>query len=161
MKLLQNLRFVLFALILAAGAGVIWTVRAAGKDIPAAFAQSLNQTMKMKDFEVGDSVRAIDGQVAGMIRTPSGLNLNNLNFSLPQAVTDATNSTISATFATTPAEFWQNLREKGAQEAVSTVVTQAQLQAGEVSADIVNEARYQYCKGVVTAYESAPKKTTP
>lgn len=146
-----------FALLLAVGAGVIWWVRGAGHDIPNIFAN----TSQLKELEVSDTVRELDGQVANMIRTPTSIDLSNLDFSFPQMVSDATNSTISATFATTPAEFWQNLREKGAQEAVSTVLTQAQIQAGDVSVDIVNEARYQYCKGVVTSYESTAKKPSP
>jgi hypothetical protein len=157
MNLLQNMRFVLMALFVAAGVGVVWWVRNSGQDIPSVFASSSS----LDASQVKESMAQLDGQVANMIRTPSAVNFEGLPFRWPESVTQATNSTVSATFSTTPAEFWQNLREKGAQEALGTVVSQAQVQAGEVSADIVNEARYQYCKGVVTAYESAPKKASP
>lgn len=151
------MRFALMALFLAAGAGVVWWVRTSGNDIPNVFAQKPS----LDSVQVKESMQELDGQVANMIRTPSAINFEGLPFRWPDAVTQASNTTMSATFSTTPAEFWQNLREKGAQEALGTVVSQAQVQAGEVSADIVNEARYQYCKGVVTAYESTPKKTSP
>jgi hypothetical protein len=155
-KILPFFRFALFAVFLAAGAGAIWWVKTQGNDIPNVFAS----TQQLQNLEVGDTVRALDGQVANMIRTPN-FNFSDVAITWPEAFTQAGNSTISATFATTPAEFWQNLREKGAQEALGTVVSQAQVQAGEVSVDVVNEARYQYCKGVVSAYESTPKKPTP
>ncbi len=149
-------RFVFFLLLLVIGAALLWGVQVFGGG--ASNAAAMNLSFSQPDWR--SSVQSLDEQVAQMIRSPQWRS-GSMDFSLPEMVQSAASTTLSATFSTTPKEFWQSVRERGAQEAVGEVLTQAQLQAGAVSVDVVNEARYQYCKGVVSAYESSPNFSRP
>lgn len=64
---------------------------------------------------------------------------------------DVQNATLSATVSTTPQEVWQSFREQGAQAALGQVAQSAEFSVNAVSQNVVNEARYQYCLGVVEA----------
>lgn len=74
--------------------------------------------------------------------------------SISQSVEQAGNSTVSATVTTTPQEVWQSFREQGAQAALGQVAGSAEVTVNSVSQNVLNEARYQYCLGVVEAHET-------
>lgn len=63
-------------------------------------------------------------------------------------------ATLSAQVTTTPEELWQTFREQGSQAVLQSVAKQAEVSVNGVSTQAVNEARYQYCLGVVEAYEN-------
>lgn len=63
------------------------------------------------------------------------------------------NASVSATITTTPGEVWQSFREQGAQAALGNVARSAEVSVNSVSNNVVNEARYQYCLGVVESYK--------
>lgn len=148
-------RFVLFALLIAAGVLGVWLVQNSGLPTQVS-AQSVSLPQKQAVLE---SLRGIDGQLAQQIRSFDTQSFT--TFSLPQSIADASQATLSATFSTSPTQLWQDIRQNGAQAAVGTVMTQAKIQVGDISADVMNEARYQYCRGVVETYESSVKTSTP
>lgn len=70
-----------------------------------------------------------------------------------QAVNKLKAATLSAQVTTTPEELWQTFREQGSQAVLHSVAQQAEVSVNGVSVQAVNEARYQYCLGVVETYE--------
>ena len=73
---------------------------------------------------------------------------------LPASMVEAT---ISATLSTTPERMWEAYQSEGVVGAASELGSTAKFQAGNVSTAVAEEARYQYCLGVVESYQS--KKT--
>lgn len=65
-------------------------------------------------------------------------------------------ATVSAQVSLTPEEVWRTFREKGSQAVLTSLGDNVEYQVNDISVSAVNEARYQYCKGVVEAYESRP-----
>lgn len=134
-----------FAFVLV-GAGILWWI----KFSPAAPNLSFAQTPSSLS-PTSDVLEKLDTQIAGVIRKAAAGEI-----SLPQVnLESAMKSTVSATLATTPDEFFRQLREEGAQAALGTVAESLEVQAGAVSTQVLNEARYQYCRGVVESYEKA------
>ncbi len=119
------------------------------------------QTVTAQSDEVVSEVRSevtrIDQQVADQIRrvAEEGIQLPDWS-QVPEVAStfqSASQATLSATVSTTPEELWQTLRDQGAQAVLGTVAQNAEVSVNNLSTDIMNEARYQYCVGVVQEYE--------
>lgn len=103
--------------------------------------------------DLSSSLTSIDESLAGQIRTwrEDGWQPPEILGAVSHSVQQAGQSTISATVSTTPEEMWQSFREQGAQAALGQVVESAEVSVNTVSQNVLNEARYQYCLGVVEA----------
>jgi hypothetical protein len=98
-------------------------------------------------------VKDMDSQIAQTIRSVSdnGIQLSQVGSS--QVLNDVKSATISASVTTSPEELWKAVREEGAKSVVTSLASSANVSVNDVSADIVHEARYQYCQGVVDEYQ--------
>jgi hypothetical protein len=105
---------------------------------------------------VAESLSSIDQSLAVQIRNfrEQGWQPPEILGSVSESVQQAGQATVSATVTTTPEEVWQSFREQGAQAALGQVVNTAEVSVNSVSQNVLNEARYQYCLGVVEARQS-------
>ncbi len=103
----------------------------------------------------------LDHEVADLIRQTAKEGIKLPQVSNWSVVKEVSQSTVSATISTSPEEVWKTFREQGSQAVIGGLAQNAQVSVNDVSADVMNEARYQYCVGVVDEYErqrSEPKE---
>lgn len=148
------LRFFLSLILVAGGAVALWWVQFRPQSPEAAQAQtSLTEQIQFSQISEGsakDLLTQVDSRIAQVIRQVGAG-----QFSLPKFdVGSAMDTTVSAKISTTPDQFLKQMREEGAQAALGSVAQSVEMQVGEVSTEFVDQARYQYCKGVVETYES-------
>ncbi len=142
------LRFLMSLILIGAGAAAIWWIQFRPQAPQATQAQV--QVPSFEQESIKSVLGQVDTQVAGVIR-----GFGDGDFSLPKLqVGSAMETTISAKFSTTPDQLLKQIREEGAQAALGTVAKNVEMQVGDVSSEFVDQARYQYCKGVVESYES-------
>lgn len=98
-----------------------------------------------------EHINSIDKSLASQIR-----GLRETGWQPPEILgsvsSDIENATLSAAVNTTPGEVWQSFRDQGAQAAIGNVAKSAEVSVNTVSNTVLNEARYQYCLGVVQGY---------
>lgn len=116
----------------------------------------------MLSSDVQSEVTRIDQQLAQKIRDfgEHGIDWQALT-SPPQvagSLAKASQATISAQVSTTPEELWRTLREEGSQAVLGTLAKNAEISVNTVSTEVMNEARYQYCVGVVQQYEALQER---
>ena len=78
-----------------------------------------------------------------------------------QAVNGLSEATISANFRTSPDELWKTFREEGSQAVLGGLAKNAEVTVNNVSTEVMNEARYQYCVGVVNEFERQHPEAAP
>lgn len=101
--------------------------------------------------DIKGQVKTVDQHVAKLIKTWSE---EGVSFGISREQVDqAANATLSAQVRTTPGEVWQTFREQGSQAVVQSIAKNAELSVNDVSTKVMDEARYQYCLGVVDTYE--------
>lgn len=147
MKILWMLVVILFA-----GAGVAFAVQRGIIALPNSFVSG----KAVQESDISSSLASIDQNVATHIRTwrEDGIETPEILGAVTQSVRNMGQASISATVSTTPQSFWDSLRQQGAQAALGQVVGDAQISVNTVSQNVVDEARYQYCLGVVQARQS-------
>lgn len=101
------------------------------------FPTSLNQV----DQTVANTIRAV---AKGELKLPTLFS---------QTISQAANATVSATIAITPQELVKLVQEKGPQQTIEELTQRIQIQAGQISTDAIDTARYQYCLGVIKAHD--------
>ncbi len=145
-------RFLFVIWILLIAGGILWWIRYAPESPTLSFAQLRRPEIR---FSPQEFVKNMDTQIAESLRNvrENGLQLPEVGSS--QVVNDVKNATLSATVSTTPEELWKTLREEGAQSVVSSLAQSANVSVNDLSADIVSEARYQYCLGVVDQHQQS------
>jgi hypothetical protein len=138
--------------ILFAGAGVTFAVQRGIIALPDSFVFG----KAVQETDITSSLASIDQNVATQIRTwrEDGIETPEILGAVTQSVQNIGQASISATVSTTPQSFWDSLRQQGAQAALAQVVGDAQISVNAVSQNVVDEARYQYCLGVVQARQS-------
>ncbi len=144
-----------FVLILVGGA-TLWVV--AFKPQLPSFSFAQNMSSAEVPTEVRSEVTRLDQQLAEKIREFGDRGINWEAITSPPQVASSlqqvSNATLSATVTTTPEELWRTLREQGSQAVLGTLAKNTEVSVNTVSNNIINEARYQYCVGVVEQYES-------
>jgi len=145
-------RFLLVIWLLLIAGGVIWYIKYAPESPSLSLANFSGKTPQL-DFSPQTFVKDMDSQLAETIRNVSqnGISLPQVGSS--QVLNDVKSATLSASVSTSPEELWKTLREEGAQSMVSSLASNANVSVNDISADIVHEARYQYCQGVVDEYK--------
>lgn len=103
---------------------------------------------QLKDFGAN-----LDREVASIIRQTASDGLQLPQIGEWSAVQNLTQATVSASISTTPEEIWKTFREQGSQAVIGGLAQNAQVSVNDISTDVMNEARYQYCTGVVQEYE--------
>jgi hypothetical protein len=98
------------------------------------------------------SLEGVDQAVANTIRSAASGNLK-MPTIFSNTINQAANATVSATIAITPQELIKLIQEKGAQQTLAELSQRVQIQAGQVSTEAIDTARYQYCLGVVKAHD--------
>ncbi|MCD8484690.1 hypothetical protein LRY65_04520 [Candidatus Woesebacteria bacterium] len=151
-------KFFAFALILVGlGGAALWYVAYQLQLPDLTQAQTTAPSMSVSTDAIQNEVKRIDQQIAAQIRKVGEEGIDFSMFSqVPQVASSfqqASQATLSATVSTTPEELWQTLREEGAQAVMGSLAKNAEVSVNDLSTDIMNEARYQYCVGVVEQYE--------
>jgi len=149
-------RWLSFVVMLLGAGAVLWHVQY--RPSSPNFSQATSTLPIVSVSQLKDLGTNLDREVAAVIRQTAE---NGIQF--PQiggwsAVQDMTQATVSATISTTPEEIWQTFREQGSQAVVSGLAKNAQISVNDISTDVMNEARYQYCTGVVQEYERQQNK---
>lgn len=105
--------------------------------------------------QAAEYISGLDKSLATQIRQlrESGWQPPEILGSISSGVEGAAQATLSATVSSSPQEIWDSFRKQGAQAALGQVVESAEVSVNSVSQNVVNEARYQYCLGVVEARE--------
>ncbi len=138
----------LLLLLIVGGGGLLWWIKFSPYQPTISLAQylpssteNLAQTAADADRVAAQYIRQLaDGQVSLPDLFPLDLD------SIGQA-------TLSAEVAVTPEELWRQFRERGSRAVLDSVAENVEWKVNDVSAATVNEARYQYCKGVVETFE--------
>jgi hypothetical protein len=140
--------FVIWLLLIVGG--VVWYIRYAPESPSLSLANLQGDKLS---FSPQKFVKDMDSQIAQTIRSVSdnGIQLSQVGSS--QVLNDVKSATISASVTTSPEELWKAVREEGAKSVVTSLASSANVSVNDVSADIVHEARYQYCQGVVDEYQ--------
>lgn len=139
---------ILFAFLLLGGG--VWYWRSTGGTWPPQWPGRLAVST---DSTAGQVLGDIDSALAETIRQVASGSVHLPSLPLSNWTERLSTATMSATVSTTPAELWQTLRAEGAAAVAQDLAQNAQVQVGNVSLDVVSEARYQYCVGVVDEYE--------
>lgn len=146
-----KIRFLLIVLVVLGAGGALWWVQNTPNLPQPSFAQlSVNVPTNWRA-----AASLADRTIAQGIR---GVAQNGIHFDQIVPIEDFRKlgqATVSAEVSLTPEELWQTFREQGSQAVLTTVGNKVEYEVNGVSATAVNEARYQYCKGVVDAYESS------
>lgn len=151
--------FVLGFLLISLGGSALWVIAFQPQLPQFSFAQGSSDSFDSAKIE--SEVHRIDEQIAAKIRelSENGVNWNSLtDQSISTSLEKMSQSTVSATVSTTPEQFWKTLREEGSQAVLANLAKNAEVSVNSVSTNMVNEARYQYCTGVVKQYESLQKQ---
>ncbi len=153
--------WIICAVLICAGGVFLFSQYAAGAfgqgialSLPAVTGSAVPNTQDLSG-EVQESVRGIDRSLASQIRhwREEGWQAPAILSAVTESVEQASETTVSATVSTTPGEVWQSFRDQGAQAALGEVLGTTEVSVNAVTQNAVNEARYQYCLGVVDAYE--------
>lgn len=104
--------------------------------------------------DVSSSLKSLDKSGAQFIRRLAAGEVKPLESISEKVTTSVSDATISATLSTTPERVWQAYQTEGVSGALGELGGTAQVQVGNVSAAAAEEARYQYCLGVVESYQS-------
>lgn len=137
-------------LLLIAGGGLLWWIEFSPNKPSFSLAQylptdteSFKQTAADADQALAQGIRSVaEGEVQ-------------LQDIFPFDLTDLSRATLSAEVAVTPEELWRQFRERGSRAVLDSVAENVEWKVNDVSAAAVNEARYQYCKGVVETFEKS------
>lgn len=149
---MRRLFFVIWLLLIVGG--VIWYIRYAPESPSLSLANFQGETLDFTpDFSPQKFVKDMDSQIASTIRSVSENGLQLPQVGGTQVLNDVKSATISASVSTSPEELWKAVREEGAKSVVSSLAQSANVSVNDISADIVHEARYQYCQGVVEEYQ--------
>lgn len=142
----------ILVVLLFAGAGVAFAVQRGIIALPNSFISG----KAVQETEISSSLASIDQNLATQIRAwrEDGWETPEILGAVTQSVQNVGQASISATVSTTPQSFWDSLRQQGAQAALGDVVGSTQVSVNTVSQNILDEARYQYCLGVVQAHDS-------
>lgn len=147
-----RLRLLLALLVVVGAGGALWWVQFS----PQSPNLSLAQFSPQVPDNWRDTLAVADKTVAQGIRNvaDSGFDVEQL---LPlDDFRRLGEATVSAQVSLTPEEVWRTFREKGSQAVLASLGDNVEYQVNDISVSAANEARYQYCKGVVEAYESRP-----
>lgn len=139
------IRFFLLLLLVGLGGATLWIVKYSPQFPQFSFAapsvsvpNSVGQVAAETDKVVAQGIRDL---AEGKWKLPE----------LPQSgIGDAS---VSASVAVTPKEIWSAYRERGSQAVLDTVAQSAEVSVNTVSTKVLNEARYQYCLGVIEQYQ--------
>lgn len=146
--------FVIWLLLIVGG--VVWYIKYAPESPTFSLANFQGDTLS---FSPQKFVKDMDSQIADSIRSVSDNGIQLPQVGSSQVLNDVKSATISASVTTSPEELWKAVREEGARSVVSSLASSANVSVNDISADIVHEARYQYCQGVVDEYQrNAGKK---
>ena len=141
----------LFFLVLLIGAGlVLWYVKYLPGSPPLSSASVSSRFSLAEIKRVGSN---FDHEIAEIIRTTAENGIKLPEIGSFQAVKQVSQATVSATISTSPEELWKTFREQGSEAVLSGLTKNAQLSVNDVSTEVMNEARYQFCTGVVAEYE--------
>lgn len=148
-NLLPKLRYILILLVAMVG---LWLFSQKPFDPAWLKAQDWNK-INWQEIDLRQSIASIDHQIAEAITKTAqeGIKLPEVN-NLPK-LDEVGSASISAQISTTPEEFWDTLREEGSQAVLSDLAKNAEVSVNNMSVQMMNEARYQYCQGVVKEYE--------
>lgn len=141
--------------VLALGGAVLWGVQWYG-NVSKTWAQDGFQPEEILTVpevsrqDVSSQLQSIDKQVAAAIRTWSD---SGFDLGITRQLDDAANATIAAEVRTSPAELWQQLRTEGSQAVMQSLAKNTEVTVNDVSTEVMEEARYQYCLGVIEARE--------
>jgi len=145
-------RFLLVIWLLLIAGGVIWYIKYAPES-PSLSLANFSQRRPDLAFSPQSFVKDLDSQLADTIRTVSDNGIQLPTVANSQMFNDVKSATLSASVSTSPEELWRAMREEGAKSVVSSLASNANVSVNDISADIVHEARYQYCQGVVAEYD--------
>jgi hypothetical protein len=143
-------RWLSFVVMLLAAGAVLWYVqyRPAAPNFSQATTLPVISITQFKDIGTN-----LDHDIAEIIRQTAQNGIQLPQIGQWSAVQNVTQATVSASISTSPEEVWQTFREQGSQAVVSGLAKNAQVSVNDISTDVMNEARYQYCTGVVQEYE--------
>ena len=135
-------------LLLVFSGGLLWWIKFSPVKPEFSWAQylpgsidSLQQTAADADKVLAQGIRSLaEGEVE-------------LRDIFPLDISSFSQATLSAEVAVTPEELWRQFRERGSRAVLDSVAENVEWKVNNVSAATVNEARYQYCKGVVETFE--------
>jgi len=144
-------RFLGIVVILILVGGVLWYIGYRPTNPLAGQAESLS--LEMGSSKVKTIVTDLDHSIAKVIRktTEEGISWPKVGSWL--AVNDFKEASISANVTTSPDELWRTFREEGSRAVMEGLASSAEMSVNNVSTQVMNEARYQYCVGVVEQYE--------
>lgn len=134
-------------LLLLVGGGLLWWTKFAPDKPAFSLAQWLPQNNDWRQ-----TAATADKAVAQGIRDLSEGKVQ-LGQLFPLDLTTIGQATLSAEVVVTPEELYRQFREKGSRAVLDSVAENVEWKVNNVSTAAVNEARYQYCKGVVETYE--------
>lgn len=103
-------------------------------------------------IEVHQLVQQFDHELAEAIKNTAENGVDWPQFSTDQ-LKNWQQATVSAQVSTTPQELWEMFRQEGSQAVLDTIGQSAQVSVNDISAEMINEARYQYCQGVIEEYQ--------
>lgn len=148
---MPRLVLVLFLLLVVLG-GVATASKKFGDGLPITIAAP---PVQLPQFSGGFQgiIHSLDEQGAELIRQASQGKMPWQNLNLSEKVTEVSQATVSASVTTTPQELIETWKNEGSQAVLGAVASQAEVSLNGVSTAAVNEARYQYCLGVVKEYE--------
>lgn len=152
LALMKKLRFSLALLLLVGAGAALWFIQYRPQ-FPS-FSLASISTPAAPDWH--DTVANVDKTVAESIRRFSSgeVKLEDL-IALP-SIEQISEATLSAKVSTSPEELWQSFRQRGSQAVLEDLGGQIEYSINGVSATAIGEARYQYCLGVVEAYQQQP-----
>lgn len=146
------MRFFFFALVLLGIAGgALWWVSAQPWAPPVL--QARQPSVEVNTESVRTQVESVDRTLANIVRDAADGKFVASQTLWNNGVQQVQSASISAQFETSPKELWQTLREEGAQAVLKDVAQQTAVSVNGVSTEMITEARYQYCVGVVQQYE--------
>jgi len=131
--------------------GVLWYV-AYRPQFPLASQARLPQ-VALNTTQLRSIIQDVDQSVANTIRRTAEEGISWPSVGSWSAVNNLSEATISAQLSTTPGELWRTFREEGSQAVLGGLAKNAEVSVNNVSTQVMNEARYQYCLGVVEEFE--------
>lgn len=142
-------QFLAWIVMILVGGGLLW-LASQNPQMP-----SFLQASSSPDFSqvnVKETIQRFDHELAQVISdtAENGLTLPEVSYFKLENISQAS---VSAQVTTSPQELWETLREEGSQAVLKSLGSSAQVSVNNVSTEVMNQARYQYCRGVVDEYE--------
>lgn len=144
---MRNIRLIVLILLIVFGVFIAWWL--INKQL-----WSTDQLMSGNTQAAREYIAKLDTQLADKIKKTAENGISWPKLPGSNVIEQASQASLSATYSTTPEKIWQDINQSGGAGVVQGIANDIELNVNDLSTQVIDEARYQYCLGVVEQYES-------